>query len=197
MFEIHSTRCIYALPTSPCDLGVDLGRLLKCRLLAQAPAADFIESDWTSWMTPAVTAHMSAHGRWMDVATLVRHEVGEPLRCHFTVLDRWCSRQGSRAYFGFGLYPYRGRSYWWLHSWLIDASGTLIDSAERDEQTRLSLGQLLYFGVPWSWALLDAVNATPGHEFEDILADGLRRCRALPQLQPATPSRLPVSSPTA
>lgn len=75
-----------------------------------------------------------------------------------------------------GLYPYRGRSYWWLHSWLIDATGTLIDSTERDEQTR-------YLGVPWSWELLDAVNETPGHEFEDILAGGLpSRRRRLPPL---------------
>lgn len=121
-------------------------------------------------MTPAVTAHLTSHGRWVDLAaTPVRHEWAEPLRCHFTVLDRWRSRHGSQAFFGFGLYLYRGRRYWWLHSWLIDATGTLIDSAERDEQTQ-------YFGVPWSWGLLDAVNATPGHEFEDILADGLRDC---------------------
>ena len=63
-----------------------------------------------------------------------------------------------------------------MHSWLIDATGTLIDSAERDEHTR-------YFGVPWSRELLDAVNATPGHDFEDILEDGLRSSVSLARLQ--------------
>ena len=139
---------------------------LQWRLLAQAPAG-FIDTDWSDWMTPAVLAHMSANGRWMDVGIAVRHEPGEPLRCHFTVLDRWCSRPASQAHFGFGLYPYRQCRWWWLPSWLIDSTGTLIDSAERDERTQ-------YFGVRWDQELLDAVNATPGHEFEDILADGLR-----------------------
>lgn len=76
-----------------------------------------------------------------------------------------------------GLYPYRGRSYWWLHSWLIDATGTLIDSTERDEQTR-------YLGVPWSWELLDAVNETPGTNLRIYwqvvclaVEGGFRRCK--------------------
>lgn len=143
--------------------------LLKYLLLAQAPAAGFIDSDWAKWMTPHVTAHLSAHGRWVDIGIPTRQELGEPLRCHFTMLDRLRERPGSKAFFGFGLYPHNNRSYWWLHSWLIDAAGTLIDSAERDDQT-------IYFGVPWSWKLLGAVNETPGHEFEDILADGMHRC---------------------
>ena len=115
---------------------------LQSRLLAQEPAAGFIDSDWTTWLTPAVTAHLSAHGRWKDVSIPTRQEVGIPLRCHFTVLDRLRERPGSQAYFGFGLYLYRGRRWWWLHSWLIDSTGTLVDSAERDEQTK-------YFVVPW------------------------------------------------
>src|SRR5437868_4383812 len=60
----------------------------------------------------------------MDAATPVREELGVPLRCHFTVLDRWRERPGSQAFFGFGSYPYNGRRYWWLHSWLIDSTGT-------------------------------------------------------------------------
>lgn len=118
--------------------------------------------------TTAVSAHLLAHGRWVDLAeTPARQKLGTPLRCHFSVLDRWRERPGSQAFFGFGLYAYCGQSYWWLHSWLIDSTGTLIDSAERDDQTQ-------YYGVPWTLELLDAVHETIGHEFEDILADGLR-----------------------
>ena len=146
----------------------------------QAPAAGFIESDWTEWLTPHVMTQLLAHGRWVDVATPVRHEVGEPFRCHFSARDRWLTRQGSQAYLGYGLYKYSGRSWWWLHSWLIDSTGTLIDSADRDEETR-------YFGAPWSRELLAAVNATPGHPFEDILADGLRG---------AAPARATIRGPT-
>ena len=58
---------------------------LQYCLLAQAQAG-FIDTDWLTWMTPAVTAHMSARGRWMDVATLVRHEVGNP--CD-VILQSW------------------------------------------------------------------------------------------------------------
>ena len=156
----------------PCSL---LSNPLQWRLLAQSPDAPasldagFIDSDWTVWMTPAVLSHLSAHGRWVDLAvTPVREELGIPLRCHFTALERLRERAGSQAYFGFGLYGYCGRYYWWLHSWPVEADGTLIDSAEgRDSNTR-------YFGAPWSWALLKAVCATPDHPFESILLDGLR-----------------------
>ena len=141
---------------------------LKRQLLAQSPHAKFIESDWTDWLTPHVTAHLLSHGRFLPVSTPVREELGVPLRCHFTVLDRWRERIGSQAYFGFGLYPYKGRSYWWLHSWLIDAEGVLIDSAHgQDKDTR-------YYGAPWSKALLAAVIMSPDHPFDEILLDGLK-----------------------
>ena len=74
-------------------------------------------------MTAAVTAHLLAHGRWVDLAaTPMGMKVGGHPLCHFTVLDRWCSRAGSRACFGFGLYPYGGRFYLWFHSRLIDTT---------------------------------------------------------------------------
>ena len=146
---------------------------LKRRLLARSPAPNFIETDWTDWLTPHVIAHLLSHGRFVTVATPVREELGVPLRCHFTVLDRLRERQGSTAFFGFGLYPHQGQRYWWLHSWLIDAEGVLIDSAHGQELRDAQDKNPRYYGAPWSWALLDAVNATRGHHFEELLLDGL------------------------
>lgn len=110
---------------------------LQWRWLAQAPAAGFIESDWTDWMTSAVLTHVTAHGRWVDEATPVRVGRTVALSLHCAGPLTGTPRKHGLLRFR-PLYPYNGRRYWWLHSWLIDKTGTLIDLAQgQDKDTRL------------------------------------------------------------
>ena len=93
------------------------------------------------WITPAIAGLLLTHGEEMRAAQVV-YGVGRPLDCHRNALELATSHPRVLPWFGFSLC----RGVWWIHSWVVDGDGVVIDSGPPTDPA-------LYFGIKWGWEL--------------------------------------------
>lgn len=124
---------------------------VKAKLLSIHPGA-FEEEDYlAAWINPGVAQYFLAN--YVEVVPkAIRFRAGRPYQCHRNSLEFAAGHPGAVPYLGFQLFDLYGEWWWYLHSFVIDADGTLMDSGMETETAR-------YFGVPWSWELHDLLTA--------------------------------------
>ena len=93
-----------------------------------------------SWLTPAISALLLERGVVLQPERVV-YGVGVPMRCHENALAYATLHDTATAHFGLGLYRYKRRRLWWVHSFCVEVGGVVIDSSSEP--------CALYFGVEW------------------------------------------------
>jgi hypothetical protein len=136
------------------------------RMLHTQHFADMEPHDYTAdWLRPQVAEYLAAHAQWMTPPA-IRYEPYTPYQCHNAALDRLMLYPGSRAWFGYALDVHPAAPtgmVWWIHSWNSLSNNTLLDSYPVHTPS-------LFWGVPWTQTLLDALGTVADdHPFLSLL----------------------------
>lgn len=102
------------------------------------------------WMSRGILDLLLYKGTVMQPARVV-YGVGRPMDCHRNALEHATVNASTSAWFGFSL----SRGVWWLHSWVMDEGGVVLDSGPPTTRA-------LYFGVRWGNELYNAIPKRQG-----------------------------------
>lgn len=153
------------------EIELDGLAILQERLRSIHPGELEAENYLRPWLTPGVLGLLLESGQVLR-PDRVRHIEGEPLNCHGNSLAYAGSHPDVRAWWGWRLIrpwwsavaldgSHDEGLLWWLHSWCLDADGTVLDSERRlpiyDREWGLGL-EALYFGVPWGEELFNVLR---------------------------------------
>lgn len=116
---------------------------------------DYLEA----WLTPSVCTYFIEHAVEV-VPKRIQWGIGKPFQCHMNTLTYAAAHDGATPWFGMQYLQWadamggESAASWELHSWVVEADGSIVDSGEYvPEVTR-------YIGVKWSWELFDLMKRT-------------------------------------
>ena len=102
------------------------------------------------WMVEGVATYFREHAIEVKPKT-IQFGIGRPLDCHLNALEYATEHPGATPWFDFQLFDLYGESWWYLHSFGIDADSTLSDSGMESKTTPR------YVAVRWGWELHDLI----------------------------------------
>lgn len=120
------------------------------------------------WITPVVASLLLEHAVEMRPQS-IRYKEGRPLDRHRNALEYATLNPRATAWFGFSL----SLGCWWLHSWVLEEDGTVIDSGP-------PTAPAIYAGLLWGLELYTAISKRPV---------ALLRSDATPPMLPPVPAR--------
>jgi hypothetical protein len=84
------------------------------------------------------------------IPATIRFGIGIPFQCHMNALTYAGDNPGTTPYFGFQLLHMLDGWHWFLHSFVVDVDGSILDSGlEASTDTDDGSMAVRYFAVEW------------------------------------------------